>query len=145
MYSQLLCSTHPHMESVRLSSLSGGSSNDSLVDRSYTLLQSYLTAPAQCCYAKQPDSRLVSLQLHLWTFALHTGVQPPDNITCFTYSEVRCRPSVSEFMLPDCQLHCGAFAVLELSVISHSAADSSKHNAAIKCCALLCKTTAIAC
>ena len=29
----------------------------------------------QCCSAKQAHSWLVSLQLHLWSFALHTGVQ----------------------------------------------------------------------
>ncbi len=34
------------------------------------------TFPAvQCCSAKQAHSSLVPLQLHLWTFALHTGVQ----------------------------------------------------------------------
>ena len=31
--------------------------------------------PAQCCCAKQADSRLVLLQIHLWRFALPTGVQ----------------------------------------------------------------------
>ena len=31
--------------------------------------------PAQCCCAKQADSRLVLLQIHLWRFALDTGVQ----------------------------------------------------------------------
>ncbi len=30
---------------------------------------------AHCCSARQACSRLVSLQLHLWRFALHTGVQ----------------------------------------------------------------------
>ena len=31
--------------------------------------------PAQCCFAKQADSRLVLLQIQLWRFALDTGVQ----------------------------------------------------------------------
>ena len=31
--------------------------------------------PAQCCFAKQADSRLVLLQIHLWRFAFDTGVQ----------------------------------------------------------------------
>ena len=30
--------------------------------------------PARCCCAKQADSKLVLLQIHLWGFALHTGV-----------------------------------------------------------------------
>ena len=30
---------------------------------------------AECCSANQTDSSLVSLQLHLWRFGLHTGVQ----------------------------------------------------------------------
>ena len=30
---------------------------------------------AHCCCAKQADSRLVLLQIHLWRFALDTGVQ----------------------------------------------------------------------
>jgi len=29
----------------------------------------------QCCSGKQAHSRLVPLQIHLWRFALHTGVQ----------------------------------------------------------------------
>jgi len=33
---------------------------------------------AHCCCAKQVHSRVVSVQLHLWTFALHTGVQWPN-------------------------------------------------------------------
>ena len=33
--------------------------------------------PAQFCCAKQADSRLVPLQIHLWKFALQTGVQWP--------------------------------------------------------------------
>ena len=33
--------------------------------------------PAQCCCAKQADSRLGPLQIHLWTFAVTTGMQWP--------------------------------------------------------------------
>ena len=29
----------------------------------------------QCCSAKQADTMLVPLQLHLWSFCLHTGVK----------------------------------------------------------------------
>ena len=34
---------------------------------------------AQCCCAKQADSRLETQQIQLWRFGLHTGVQWPNN------------------------------------------------------------------
>ena len=45
--------------------------------------------PAQCCCAKQADSRLVLLQTHLWRFALPTGVQWP-NTSAVPHSAFGC-------------------------------------------------------
>ena len=42
--------------------------------------------PSQCCCAKEADSRLEPLQIHLWRFALHTGLHWPNNsalLHCF--------------------------------------------------------------
>ena len=47
--------------------------------------------PARCCCAKQADSRLVRLQLHLWRLALQTGVQWPNSRAvphCFWQSAI---------------------------------------------------------
>ena len=47
--------------------------------------------PARCCGAKQADSRLVPLQLHLWRLALQTGVQWPNSRAvphCFWQSAI---------------------------------------------------------
>ena len=47
--------------------------------------------PARCCCAKQADSRLVPLQIHLWRFALQTGVQWPNSSArthCFWQSAI---------------------------------------------------------
>ena len=43
----------------------------------HTALGKMQLPPAQCCCATQADSRLVLLQIHLWRFALCTGVQWP--------------------------------------------------------------------
>ena len=47
--------------------------------------------PAQCCCAKQADSRLVPLQIHLWIFAFRQVVQWPNSSArprCFWQSAI---------------------------------------------------------
>ena len=56
--------------------------------------------PARCCGAKQADSRLVPLQLHLWRLALQTGVQWPN-------SSARTHTAFGKVQLPPARC-CGA-------------------------------------
>ena len=55
--------------------------------------------PARCCCAKQADSRLVRLQLHLWRLALQTGVQWP-------YSSARTHTAFGKVQLAPAQCCC---------------------------------------
>ena len=55
--------------------------------------------PAQRCCAKQADSRLVPLQMHLWRFAFQTGV-------CSSPTAVQCHTAFGKVQLPPAQCCC---------------------------------------
>ena len=55
--------------------------------------------PARCCCAKQADSRLVPLQIHLWRLAFQTGV-------CSSPTAVQCHTAFGKVQLPPAQCCC---------------------------------------
>ena len=55
--------------------------------------------PAQRCCAKQADSRLVPLQIHLWRLAFQTGV-------CSSPTAVQCHTAFGKVQLPPAQCCC---------------------------------------
>ena len=72
--------------------------------------------PAQCCCAKQADSRLGPLQIHLWRFAVGTGVQWPNSSAvphCFWQEPPAqcCCAKQADSRLGPLQIHLWRFAV----------------------------------
>ena len=105
--------------------------------------------PAQCCCAKQADSRLVLLQIHLWRFALYTGVQWPNTSAvphCFwqnaTATDQYCYATQAGTRLVLLQIHLWRFALYtgvqwpSTSAVPHC----SWQNAVAPCSVLLCNT-----
>ena len=104
---------------------------------------------AYCCCAKQADSRLVTLQIHLWRFAPHTGVQWHNTSAvphCFWQNAVLiahcCCAKQAGSRLVTLQIHLWRFAFHTGVHWPNSSLvpDSFWVNAIAPCLALLCKT-----